>query len=257
MGYFIFILEYFVILNKYNKMGEIYVRKRLSKDVIWIWFLYLGAGYLNALTLILFSETAVGQTGRMTNMVNYFFQSNYSMALQLLLLSFAFLAGSIISGLIFSRNDFDPTNKYIGWISIVSGLGLVIVDFIPGLSNMIIYYISLLLGIQNSLYISYRDSSVSSTALTSVFSNFGSAIGSAIRGEEESRQRALFFSVDILSHIVGAALCLTVSFYSETLLLEVGTVIYLIIGFYFLAFRNDFTVDGSSVGEGPTKEKNR
>lgn len=230
------------------------MRRRLSKEIIWIWFLYLGAGYLNALTLLLFSETAVGQTGRMTNMVNYFFQSDFTMAFQLLLLSLSFLAGSIISGLIFSRNDFNPTNKYIGWIAIVSGLGLVIVDFLPDASNMIIYYISLMLGIQNSLYVSYRDSSVSSTALTSVFSNFGSAIGSVIRGEEESRQRVLFFSVDILSHIVGAALCLSVSLYSDYLLLEVGTLIYLIIGLYFFVFRDDFTIDGSSVGEGSIKE---
>lgn len=230
------------------------MRRRLSKEIIWIWFLYLGAGYLNALTLLLFSETAVGQTGRMTNMVNYFFQSDFTMAFQLLLLSLSFLAGSIISGLIFSRNDFNPTNKYIGWISIVSGLGLVIVDFLPDVSNMIIYYISLLLGIQNGLYVSYRNSSVSSTALTSVFSNFGAAIGSAIRGEEESRQRALYFSVDILSHIIGAALCLGVSLYSDYLLLEVGTLIYLIIGLYFFVFRDDFTIDGSSVGEGSTKE---
>ena len=58
------------------------MEKRISKELIWVWLLYLSAGYLNALTLLLFSETAVGQTGRMTSMVFHFFQNKEKMAYQ-------------------------------------------------------------------------------------------------------------------------------------------------------------------------------
>lgn len=85
--------------------------------------------------------------------------------------------------------------------------------------------------------------------LTFVFSNFGAAMGSVVRGEKESVQRIFYFSSDILAYIMGAILCFTVHLYSELILLEVGTLLYLVVGIYFLIFRKDFSVDGSSVGE--------
>jgi len=224
------------------------MRRRYPTELVWIWLLYLGSGYLNALTLILFSETAVGQTGRMTNMVYNFFQSEYTLALQLLLLSIAFLCGAVISGTIYSREEFDPRSRRIGWISILSGIGLVIVDTIPGMSVFIMLYICLILGIQNSLYVSYKGASVSSTALTSVFSNLGRSIGNIIRGEKDSFQRVVYFSGDIIFHVIGAAFSFFIYWNNEFWLLEVGMLLYLIIGIYFLIFRNSFIVDGSSLG---------
>ncbi len=222
--------------------------KRISKELIWVWLLYLSAGYLNALTLLLFSETAVGQTGRMTSMVFHFFQNNEKMAYQLLFLSIAFLAGAVLSGLFFSRRKFDPQNKKVGWVPILLGTGLILVDFIPDLSPFVLYYVCLLLGVQNSLYVSYRNSSVSSTALTSAISNFGAAIGNLVRGEKESVQRIIYFSGDVLAHILGASLCFALALYNNRLLLEMGALLYIIIGGYFWFFRKDFSIDGSSIG---------
>lgn len=225
------------------------MKKTFSKELSWIWLLYLSAGYLNALTLLLFSETAVGQTGRTTNMLYYFFQADYSLGLRLLILSLCFLGGSVIYGLVFPRKEFNPQGKRIGWFLIVMGIGLIGLDFIPGLSPLVLYYVCIILGFQNSLNISYRGSSVSSAVITSVISNFGSAMGNYLRGEKEgSLQRAFYFSSDILAHIIGSSLCFIVYFTNEFWLLEVATLIYIVIGIHFLIFRKDFVVNGTSIG---------
>jgi uncharacterized membrane protein YoaK (UPF0700 family) len=225
------------------------MKKRYPKELIWVWLLYLSAGYLNALTLILFSETAVGQTGRTTNMIYYFFQASYSLGLRLLILSLCFLAGSVIYGILFSRIDFNPQSRRIGWFSIFTGAIFVGLDLIPGLSPLVLYYVCIMLGFQNSLNISYRGSTVSSTVITSVISNFGSAMGNYLRGEKEgSLPRVFYFSSNILAHILGSSLCFMVYFTNEFWLLEVAMLIYLIIGIHFLIFRKDFTVEGTSIG---------
>lgn len=224
--------------------------KRINfPEVIWVWLLFLSSGYLNALTLLLFSETAVGQTGRMTNMVYSFTQSDYSEAIQLLLLSIAFLTGAVISGTVFSRRNFDPRSKKLGGSLILIGIGLVVIDSVPGFSSLVMYYVCLVLGIQNSFYISYRGSSVSSTALTSVFSNFGAAMGAVIRGEKNSFPRVLYFSADILSHIAGAAICFVVSAWNQSYLMIAGMGLYLVAGVFFFIFRDNFTVEEDSIGE--------
>ena len=79
--------------------------RKYPKKLVWVWMLYLSAGYSNALTLTLFSETAVGQTGRLTNMIYYYFQEEWSIAFPLLLLSTAFLVGAIIGGFIFPKKS--------------------------------------------------------------------------------------------------------------------------------------------------------
>lgn len=216
--------------------------KLYSKKLLWIWLLYLSAGYLNALTLTLFSETVVGQTGRLTNMIYYFFQEKWTVALSLLLFSAAFLMGSVIGGLIFPKNTFNPRSKRFGWALIVMGIGLIIMDSLPGFPLIIMYYVCTMLGIQNSLFLSYRGIPVFSVVVTSVFSSLGSAVGNRLRGEKQATNRIIYFSSALLAYVIGAGLCFLVYFKIPYQLLEVVVALYLVSGFYFLKYRNEFFV---------------
>lgn len=210
------------------------------KLLIWVRGLYLTAGYLNALTLLLFNETAVGQTGRMTNIVYYTFLSEWDMVIPLLLLSGSFLGGAILGGFIFPDNAFNQHSRIFGWTLILMGIGLTIFGEIPVLNPYLIYFVCVILGIQNSLAVTYKGFSISSVVLTSVFSNFGVSVAKFIQGNKKAAQDAYYHGGNIINHIIGAILSILFFLQDYDWMILFISVIYIIMGVYYFKFNEEF-----------------
>ena len=62
----------------------------------------------------------------------------------------------LLAVLFSQKKAFNPRSRRFGWILIGMAFGLFILDVIPGLSSTIMYYVCIMLGIQNSLVVRYR-----------------------------------------------------------------------------------------------------
>lgn len=228
-----------IILLSEERVGEMEEHSS-NKLLVWVRLLYLTAGYLNALTLLLFGETAVGQTGRMTNLVYHAFQSNEEMVLSLFYLSGSFLLGAIAGGFIFPKDAFNIHHPIFGWASFFVGMGLIIFGVIPILNPYFIYFVCFVLGIQNSLGVKYKIFAVSSVVITSVFSNFGVSIAHYLRGDKSALGRSLYHGGNILCHVVGASFCCLFFLEIYELMIPFIVLTYAFMGFYYLKFKSEF-----------------
>lgn len=211
-----------------------------NKLLIWVRSLYFTAGYLNALTLLLFGETAVGQTGRMTNLVYHAFQSNEEMVLSLFYLSGSFLLGAIAGGFIFPKDAFKAHVSIFGWVAMVAGVFLFLFGRLPILNPYLIYFVCFVLGMQNSLGVKYKVFSVSSVVITSVFSNFGVSLAHYLKGDRSALHSSLYHFGNILFHVIGASLCCLLFLYYYEWMLPFIVLTYLGMGLYYLKFRFEF-----------------
>lgn len=217
------------------------VKKHSSKKLLfWVRGLYLTAGYLNALTLLLFNETAVGQTGRTTNIIYFSFLQEWDIVIPLLLLSGSFLIGAILGGFIFPDDAFNQHSKTFGWVLIAMGIGITIFGEIPILNPYLMYFVCIILGIQNSLAVTYRGFSISSVVITSVFSNFGVAAAQYVKGNKEKKSDAFYHGGNILFHVIGAILSIFFYLQNYDWMILFITVIYLIMGMYYFQFNQEF-----------------
>lgn len=175
------------------------MEKRLT--IIYTFILHGIAGYLNALTIMIFGQMTGVHTGNISNVFINFFEGDHLDAWSLLLCILSFFAGNILIGFL---SEFEITYRTRYWqltaFHLLSAIFFfVIIHFDPSVQATI-NVISFRLGIQNGLPVPETNHRKTTTSLTGLMTTVGVGIGRTLRS------RTLFK----LSRLKREALYLTV-----------------------------------------------
>ena len=208
---------------------------------IWIALLSLLAGMVNVISLLLFFIPATHFTGNITQFVLAFNEGNWATMVELLGLILCFLAGGVLSGMLFSKKKFEPTKRY-GLLLILFG-SMMLLLFIFGLRDeKWLYFFSFVVGTQNGMFIFYHGIIVRTSHFTGYLTDIGVVLGRLIRGQKKDRWKVLFYFTSMVCFGIGG----TISFllyekFGAATIIAVG-IGYIIVGSYYFSFRKAFYV---------------
>ncbi|MGL5001118.1 MAG: YoaK family protein [Cetobacterium sp.] len=175
-----------------------------NKLFLWISVLALLGGGMNAYAIIEFSLTASHITGSITRIstdIAYYNIPNLKIMLGLV---GSFFVGAIISGItIGSGRDFEFTKRY-GDTFIFIGIVLKIGQVYLNSKLIFVFILAFCLGLQNGLFIRYKGMVIRTTHMTGTVTDLGVVIGHCLRGNKENLWKLKYYSINIISFIIGA-----------------------------------------------------
>lgn len=204
----------------------------------WIFLLTATAGFMNAVAIILFSVTNSHHTGNLTNSMILLLQGDFRRLLRLLLLLFAFLGGTILSGYLFPEQVFKLKRRY-GYIQIGSGIAIAIGNAV--ITNTWWYMLgtTFILGLQNGMFVYYKGIIVRTTHMSGNLTDAGLAIGRSLAGRTSELWKARFQFINVFFFVTGAFIATVLLFFTEIDIWLVASCLYLFLGFlYFLLYHH-------------------
>ena len=214
-------------------------KKALTFQLIsWIFLLTATAGFMNAVAIILFSVTNSHHTGNLTNSMILLLQGDFRRLLRLLLLLFAFLGGTILSGYLFPEQVFKLKRRY-GYIQIGSGIAIAIGNAV--ITNTWWYMLgtTFILGLQNGMFVYYKGIIVRTTHMSGNLTDAGLAIGRSLAGRTSELWKARFQLANLGCFLFGALAGATLLLKTDVNIWHVASALYLFLGFvYFLLYHH-------------------
>ena len=203
---------------------------------IWIGLLSSLAGAVNVTTLWLVATPSTHMTGNLTQLVLALARGDGEATSRLALTLLAFIAGSILSGLLFSDKAFRLGNRY--------GVLLISFGLLLGLSYALnwqaswLYLLAFGMGTQNGMFIYYRGMIVRSSHFTGYLTDTGFALGRYLRGYKEDGHKIIFYMASIACFLVGGLLTYIWLNHSAISMILVLSLAYLLTGTYYFILRH-------------------
>lgn len=203
---------------------------------IWIGLLSTLAGAVNMTTLWLVATPSTHMTGNLSQLVLALVRGDGEATSRLALTLLAFIAGGILSGLLFSDKSFRLANRY--------GLLLIGFGLLLGLSYALnwqaswLYLLAFGIGTQNGMFIYYRSMIVRSSHFSGYLTDTGFALGRYLRGYKEDGHKIIFYMASIACFLVGGLLAYVWLNHSTISMILVLALAYLLTGVYYFILRH-------------------
>lgn len=189
----------------------------------WVLLLSFGSGYINIAAMMLFNQPVSHVTGTISQLSMAIFEREAFLVGRLLSVLLSFLSGGILAGYIFHQRRLEPKKRY----GVILFLGGVIIFFLKN-SDLLFYFLAFLMGLQNSMFLSYRGHLIRSTHLTGYLSDVGFELGSSFAGTSTHPWKVGFYISSILLFLLGGILSLY--FYYQGIQIELLSGIYILLG---------------------------
>lgn len=223
---------------------------RPKPHLFWIYALLALGGYFNAAAILIHARTASHHTGNISNVALALGRGDWRTVGALLGIIGCFALGSFIAGLLFHDRSFESKHRY-GLTLIVMGLILLATMFAGPAGIHLLYLGAVMMGLQNGLFIFYKNMLARSTHITGTLTDFAFALGSLLRvgpdRRPEERTRVLYHGCAILTFLLGgflAPLVLKLGIRAFWLVLAIG---YILLGLYYFLLRASHHLDGEKI----------
>lgn len=221
----------------------------------WILLLTASAGFLNAVTLMQFAMPSSHHTGNLTNSMIRLIEGDFSGFLQIIMLLLSYLIGTVISGFLFPDQQFKLKRRY-GWIEIIISLLIVFGSIYIKHSNWYLLETTMILGLQNGMFVYYKGIIVRTTHMTGNLTDTGLAIGRALAGRHSELWKARFQLINLSCFLLGGLLSSSILFYTDLNIWQAASSIYMFTGLLYFLLYHHFNYLVSQRNESATDDKN-
>ena len=217
------------------------LRKKALKIQLtsWIFLLTATAGFMNVVTIILFSATSSHHTGSLSNSMIHLVKGDFENFIRLVIVILAFFLGTMLSGFLFPEQVFKLKRRY-GYIQLLSGLAILAGSMMFNNSWWYLLETTFILGLQNGMFVYYKGMIVRTTHMSGNLTDAGLALGRSLAGRKSELCKARFqllnLSFFLLGSIVGAGLLL----YTSVDIWLVASSLYLFLGLLYFSLYHHF-----------------
>lgn len=169
---------------------------------LWIFSLTIIAGYINAVGLMHFNLPITYVSGKIAQMAVGTALGEWNTFFLYFMLIFCFFSGSLVSGVIFSKQRFQLRLRY-GFLLILYGIVVTITSFYFKESSIMAFILAFIVGSQNGFFLYWRGAIVRTAHMTGYLSDAGVIYGRALRGNRVNLWKAVFYSFNILAFFLG------------------------------------------------------
>ena len=205
--------------------------------LIWICMLSFIGGYVDVYGLMTVAFPLTHFTGSVAKLaMEGPYISFDKEVFQLAAALFFFILGNILAGLFIGERNFSFRKRY-GMIFITLGALIAILFHMADEDESFAYLLSIAIGMQNGLFITYKGILVRTSHLTGTVSDLGVYIGYLLRGKKVDTWKIFYYTVSLVSFFFGGVVSkMMYDMYGKEAVYAV-TLGYWIIGFSYLALR--------------------
>lgn len=195
----------------------------------WILILTSLSGAINVYTVKVFGKAVSHHTGNISNIAIKLCEKN-PLIHRLLVVIICFFVGSLVAGFLFHHKNMHYKKTYILTLIFI-GIALIILSFINK-ATLDTYFLPFFIGLQNGIYIKYKNTAVRTSHITGYLTDAGFNLGMFFKGQTSSIKKSIFFIISILFFMIGGiASYFIIENFQKPLLLY--GVLYIFSGIYY------------------------
>lgn len=205
--------------------------------LLWICLLSFIGGYVDVYGLITVAFPLTHFTGSVAKLAMEGLEIAMDKEVfQLAVALFFFTLGNILAGLFIGERNFSFRKRY-GIIFIVLGISIAVLFLMARGDKSFAYLLSIAIGIQNGLFITYKGILVRTSHLTGTVSDLGVYIGYLLRGKTVDFWKIFYYSVSLISFFSGGFVSkMMYDLYGKQAVFAVSLG-YIIVGISYLCLR--------------------
>lgn len=205
--------------------------------LIWICMLSFIGGYVDVYGLITVAFPLTHFTGSVAKLAMEGWEIRIDKEVfQLAVALFFFILGNILAGLFIGERHFSFRKRY-GMIFIILGTLIAVLFHLAHGDKSFAYLLSIAVGIQNGLFITYKGILVRTSHLTGAISDLGVYIGYLLRGKQFDTWKIFYYTLSLFSFFFGGvASKIMYDFYGRESVYAVSLG-YMLIGGSYLCLR--------------------
>lgn len=212
------------------------LRKKALKIQLtsWIFLLTATAGFMNVVTIILFSATSSHHTGSLSNSMIHLVKGDFEGFIRLIIVILAFFLGTMLSGFLFPEQVFKLKRRY-GYIQLLSGLAILAGSIMLKDPWWRLLETTLILGLQNGMFVYYKGMIVRTTHMSGNLTDAGLALGRSLAGRKSELWKARFQLLNLSFFLLGSIVGAGVLLYTSVDIWLVASSLYFFLGLLYFS----------------------